>query len=261
MLVRGKPIDLEEIMDHTSYPLPAPSLATNAVFLAIVLFLALGLPTATYNAARQIHGPGPQPRKLATVAGVAMMLWLALTGMLAARGLLHTDGPPPAPFQKLMVASAVLTAVLALTRPGRLWVTGLPLWILVGFQGFRLPLELVLWALHRQGALPIQMTLEGSNFDVLSGLLALPLAFWLRQGQPPRAIVWAWNVLGLGLLVNIVQIAVRSTPGVLRAYVTEPPNVLVFGLPYVWLPTICVLAALLGHLLVFRAMLQQKPNT
>lgn len=62
------------------------------------------------------------------------------------------------------------------------------------------------------------------------------------------------NLLGLGLLANIVAIAVLSTPVPFRAFMNEPANRLPSMFPYVWLPTFLVQAALFGHLLVFRAL-------
>ncbi|MSQ84256.1 MAG: hypothetical protein EXR77_15460 [Myxococcales bacterium] len=242
-------------------PIPAPTPLLTALFVAIVFALVFALLRATFAAGGPAGEPAARTRRWVALTAAGMLAWVGVTGVLAARGLLNTDAPLPAPFHRLMLLSALATGAFAFLAPGRRLVAGVPLWKLCGFQAFRVPLEFVLWALYANGSLPVQMTYEGRNFDVLSGLLAIPLAFFLRRGRVPSGVIWAWNLLSLGLLVNIVQIAVRSTPGPLRAFTNDPPNVLVFSLPWVWLPTICVLAALLGHLLVFRGLLAQKPNS
>ena len=61
-----------------------------------------------------------------------------------------------------------------------------------------------------------------------------------------------WNLAGLGLLVNVVTVAIQSFPGPLQSL--WPSNTWVTGLPYVWLPTVMVPLALGGHLLVFRRL-------
>jgi hypothetical protein len=66
-------------------------------------------------------------------------------------------------------------------------------------------------------------------------------------------VIWAWNLLGLGLLINIVTIAILSMPTPMRRF-EGPANVFVATFPYVWLPTVMVSAALLGHLLVARRL-------
>jgi hypothetical protein len=84
---------------------------------------------------------------------------------------------------------------------------------------------------------------------------AILLALWLRFGRPPRAIVRAWNLLGLLLLVNIVSVAVLSTP-IFARFGAAPDrlNTFVTEVPYVLLPAVLVLAAWAGHLVIFRAL-------
>ena len=60
--------------------------------------------------------------------------------------------------------------------------------------------------------------------------------------------------LRFALLVNIVVTAILSTPVPFRYFTSEPANLLPSTLPYVWLPTFLVQAALFGHLLIFRAI-------
>ena len=61
------------------------------------------------------------------------------------------------------------------------------------------------------------------------------------------------NVLGFALLLNIVVIAILSTP-LFRSFGDDRLNVWVTYPPFVWLPAVMVLAALAGRLLIFRAL-------
>jgi hypothetical protein len=63
----------------------------------------------------------------------------------------------------------------------------------------------------------------------------------------------AWNVLGFALLVNIVAVAVLST-SLLRWFGDERLTLFVTYAPYVWLPTVLVVAPLMGHILVWRKL-------
>ena len=67
-----------------------------------------------------------------------------------------------------------------------------------------------------------------------------------------RIGLWGWNIFGLVLLANIVTIAILSMPTEFRIFMNEPANIFVAHIPYVWLPTVLVQTALLGHLLLFR---------
>ena len=152
-----------------------------------------------------------------------------------------------------LVAVAVSAVLLSRSPLGKLLSAGLPFAALVGFQGFRILAELALWSAHKEGLAPVQMTFEGLNFDILSGISAFVLAPWLAR-RPSRPVIWAWNFGALALLLVIVGIAALSAPTPLRQFMNEPANTFVARFPYVLLPGVLVFAALVGHLLVFRKL-------
>lgn len=229
-----------------------------AGFTALVLAVTGFAVVATAGAARA-GGEDPEATaKLRTRTAIALGAWLALTGGAAASGVLARFDALPPPLMVLVATSAVLSTTVALSRIGRLLAEGLPLAALVGFQAFRLPLELVLHRLSLDGVLPAQMTFDGMNYDIATGVLAVPLALWLSRGGAPRVVVLLWNLLGLALLLTIVTIAILSAPGPLRAFVNEPANTIVTTLPFVWLPTVLVQSAWIGHLLVFRRLRMER---
>src|SRR5262245_4593506 len=77
-------------------------------------------------------------RGLAAAAVVAA--WIAITGIAAARGVLHFDAPPT--MLLVLVASLALSIGLALSPVGRRIAVGVPVAVLVGYQGFRVIVEL-----------------------------------------------------------------------------------------------------------------------
>jgi hypothetical protein len=79
------------------------------------------------------------------------------------------------------------------------------------------------------------------------------VALAIGTGRAGAGLVRAWNVLGLALLVNVVAIAILSTPR-FRLFGDTQVNVFVMYAPFVWLPSVMVLAAFAGHLIVFRAL-------
>jgi hypothetical protein len=192
-----------------------------------------------------------------TISGV--ILWLALTGGLAASGTLADFDRTPPPMLALAGAAGILTLVLAFSPFGTRLAFGLPMTFLVGFQAFRIVVEVVLAQLYHVGQVPVQMTYEGRNFDVFSGTSALLIAWISSRLRLPQRVLLIWNVIGLGLLINIVVIALLSTPIPLRVFMNEPANTIIATWPYVWLPTFLVQAALFGHILVFRRLLVPAP--
>jgi hypothetical protein len=224
------------------------SAGVTAAFLATVLGVAA---LAGLALARSAPADDTRATWLSWRLGVGLLGWVAIPGGLAAAGLLNRYPLPP-PALVVVALTTLGTIAVAWSRTGTRIIGAVPLWLLVGYQVFRIPVELVLHRLYTEGVIPVEMTYAGRNFDIVSGLTAAAVALWIRRGRDAKGLVLLWNLLGLGLLVNIVTIAVLSTPIPIRQF--DPPNLLPGLFPYVWLPTVLVQAALLGHLLVFRAL-------
>ncbi|HYW09305.1 MAG TPA: hypothetical protein VE913_20260 [Longimicrobium sp.] len=187
------------------------------------------------------------------VAGAGAALWLALTASAASSGMLGFTGTPPT-MVLLLVAVLTLALGLGLSGVGKQLASGLPLAALVGVQSFRLPLELLMHRAFEEGVMPGQMSYSGRNFDIVTGITAIGVAGLLAAGRMPTWGVRAWNWMGMALLVNVVVIANLSTPTPFRVFMNEPANVWIARAPFVWLPAVMVLTALLGHIVIFRRL-------
>jgi hypothetical protein len=189
---------------------------------------------------------------LLTALGIAA--WLAISWGIASNGSLAFRGSGPPPLARMVLALTVFTALLAFSPVGARISASLPLGAIVGFQVFRIPVEIVLAALHHEGLVPGRMTYEGMNYDIVSGLSAVVIALLAMRGALPRWGLWVWNVGAMVLLVTIVVIANLSTPGPFQIFTDGPKTTILFTAPYVWLPGFLVPSALFGHLLVFRRL-------
>jgi hypothetical protein len=155
-----------------------------------------------------------------------------------------------------------LASVIAFSRYGWRLAAGLPVALLVAIQGFRLPLELAMHRMYERGVMPVQMSYSGRNFDIITGITAFLVAWLVASGRGGRRLVLAWNLLGLALLINVMTVAILSMP-LFRYFGDDRLNIWVTYPPFVWLPAVMVLAALAGHLLIFRAVgapERQKPR-
>ena len=233
----------------------SPSISTEALFVAVVLGVAS---IFVYTVLTMVPGRGDPHRGRFGVVAMVLVFWLLVPAVLASRGLLDQYSPLPAPGFVLVGLITFGTVILALSAFGSRLAAGIPLAGLVGYQVFRVPLEWVLHELYAEGVIPVQMTYAGQNFDFVTGVLAAALGLWLLTGHRTVWLVAAWNIIGLALLVNIVTIAILSTPMPYRYFMNDPPNLLPSTFPYVWLATFLVQAALFGHLLVFRSISQKR---
>lgn len=187
------------------------------------------------------------------IAAIGTAGWMAGTLSLAVGGTFRRWNDTPPPFALLVAAILLIAFGVAFSGAGRRIATHVPLWALIATQAFRLPLEIAMHQLAERGVMPPQMSYSGLNFDVLTGATAVVVAALVATGRAGRATVMTWNVAGLLLLANVVVIAILSTPR-MQLFGPDRESVFVTYPPFVWLPAVMVLAALLGHLLIFRAL-------
>jgi hypothetical protein len=190
------------------------------------------------------------PPRLLAVTAIVSVLMAAQFG-LAEIGLLRQWARVPPPFLLMMTATMAVTIFAAASSLGRRVAATTPVAARVGSQAFRLPLELVMHHAATIGLMPVQMSYSGRNLDIVTGALAIPVALLAAAGHAPRALIRAWNLLGLALLLNIVIIAIASLPA-FAAFGSDRLNTWVADVPYVWLPGVLVPAALIVHIVTFR---------
>lgn len=239
------------------YVMVRPSLISTLAFVVIVVAVSLAFPAAVWLGALRASGAVAARRSALWACGATLGV-LAVSALLAESGALASSPSGIGVMAYFLLCTGGAT-VLAFSPLGQRVAQGVPLYALVGFQAFRLPLELVLHRWYMEGVLPVQMTYEGHNFDVVTGLLALVLGPLSYFGKLGRRAAWAFNLIGSALLVNVAAIAVRSSPVPLRAYLDEPPLLLALQAPYTWILPVCVSGALFGHLITFRRLAGTEP--
>lgn len=236
------------------YDLSEPAVVAFVVLPALVVTLVVvGVRYAWQRDGQSRHQSGR-----ATVRALSLSLaWMIIWGLAAGRGLLRDWSRTPPPFAGLVAAVAILSLVVGCGPVGRRLARHVPLWVLIGVQGFRLPLELAMHGLYERGIMPVQMSYSGRNLDVLTGAGALIVAALVATQRCGRSVVWGWNVVGLLLVLNVVTVGVLSTPR-FQYFGPDQVNVFVTYVPFVWLPAVLVPAAIAGHIVVFRALLLSR---
>lgn len=236
----------------------APSPESTLAFLGIIAFICTSAVIGVWRGGTSEETDSVRNR-WGILAGLAMLAWLLMGAAVPLSHILETRIlPPPTLFYVVIcfLAAAGLTA-----SPFGYRLANWPLAALIGFHAFRLPLELILHQWFRAGTLPVQMTYEGHNFDIVTGLLAISIGLWSLFGQVPRAVIWGFNLVGTSLLAVVIGIAITSSPVPFRRYMNDPPVLLVFNFPYSWIVPIAVTGALMGHLVLFRKLFSGRNAT
>jgi len=194
---------------------------------------------------------------------ISIGAWMVFQGYLADAGFYATfDGKP-----RLLAAVApplLLIISLFLFRGSRALLSGVSLEVLTLLSIVRIPVEIVIDWWYHAGLAPQLMTFEGRNFDIISGVTA-PIVFFfvfynpqssLEKGK--RVMLIIWNVACLLLLINIVVNAVTSIPSPIQTQAFDQPNIAVLQYPFIWLPSVIVPAVLFSHLVSLWRLLTER---
>ena len=163
-----------------------------------------------------------------------------LSGILSLSGFLNDFSTFPPKFIIVLVVPLVTIIWAIRTKTTREILQHTPPESIIRLQSFRVFVEILLWMLFIANLAPIQMTFEGRNFDVLSGLTAPLIAFLVARKKLSVPLTILWNVACLGLLINIVTTAILSLPTPFRVFMNEPSSAIVAEFPVVWLPALLV---------------------
>jgi hypothetical protein len=188
---------------------------------------------------------------------IGLVAWVLLQGSLSLNHLYSTDLGAMPPKIALFGLVPTLVAIVGLfaTAAGRRFMDGLPLRPLTYLHAVRVPVEVVLFLLFGAGAIPELMTFAGRNFDIVAGLTAPLVAYWgFTKPRLGRRVLLGWNIVCLGLLLNIVIHALLAAPTPLQQLAFERPNIGVLYFPFSWLPTVVVPLVLLAHLVAIRQL-------
>lgn len=224
------------------------SLPSIIAFVGVVVFVIAAFGLGTYRATRR--DADPASARAATIRALAILAaGLLAFSLFVTSGIIEARPFPLIPLTFLIIN---LTAVgYGLSAAGKRLAENLPLQALVGFQAFRLPLELVLHSWVAQGTIPMSMTWNGSNLDIISGITAAALAPFAAR----PAVAWIANVVGFTLLINVARVAMMSSP-LPFAWDVQPKLLLIAHLPYALIAPVCVAGAFAGHIVLTRRLLR-----
>lgn len=188
-----------------------------------------------------------------------ILAWAAFQTVLGLLGFYKTNTTVPPRFALLVMPAVIFIIILFLSRKGRTFIDSLDIKLLALFSVIRIPVEIVLFWLFINKAIPELMTFEGRNFDILSGISA-PLIYYfgfVKKKLDKNALL-IWNFVCLGLLLNVVFYALLSIPSPIQQFAFEQPNTAVTFFPFVLLPSVLVPLVLFSHLVAIRQLLKGK---
>ena len=186
-----------------------------------------------------------------------MSAWISLQTCISLSGFYA--GAPATQFRLLLIVMPPIALVsgLFLTKKGKAYLDRLDMHLLSIIHIVRIPVDLVIYWLFIARMLPYEVTCGGGNLDIFAGFSA-PLVYYF--GMLKHRINWlgvlGWNLLSMGLLVNLAVNSVLFAPCVFGMSVTAPPAGAVSYFPFVFLPSMMIPIILVSHLAVIRRLIK-----
>jgi hypothetical protein len=227
----------------------APAFAWILLTAICVGLLLIGLKAAL----KKTGWERSRQKKIFFLTGAVILPWIALLLAGSYNGFFADFSTlPPRPALAILIPLPFVL-LFAFSKKGTQLLQSIPSHWLVYMQSFRIVVELLLLFAFINNKLPIQMTFEGRNFDVVTGVLALPVGYLLmRKKSNAKKLAVAFNIIGLLLLLNVLVIAVLSMPTPLRQFINEPALTLVAQFPFILLPGVLVPLAYTLHIFSLR---------
>jgi len=185
---------------------------------------------------------------------MVIIAWLTIQSIAALKDFYINTAAVPPRFL-LAVAPVGVAVILFSLFSSMAFINKLNLQTLTLLHIIRIPVEVVLLYLFYHKAIPQIMTFEGRNWDILSGITAPVMYYFVfvKRALSAKWLLW-WNIACLLLLLNIVSIAFLSAPFSFQQLGFEQPNVAVLYFPFIWLPSCVVPLVLSSHLLAIRKL-------
>jgi len=238
---------------------------TTLYFISQALFILISLVSYTWvlkellaALAKTSFTPERKKKIFRWTIGV-LMAWVIFISLLSISGFIQDFSTLPPKFFSVLIIPLIGIISLMFTKTLKEILLFIPPQNIIRLQSFRIAVEVLLWLLFIQNLLPVQMTFEGRNFDILSGVSAPIIAhFCFMKKNWSRTAAIVWNLIGIGILINIVVIAILSMPTPFRFFMNEPANTILTYFPFIFLPGLLVPLAYGLHLVSLTQLLHKE---
>jgi len=230
---------------------------------AIVLFIAGFLYSIAFiaNPARQAALDAGMTRVSARNIQLGIfgfyILYLAYAAILSLKGVFYINSLPP----KVMVFTAIpliiiLFVIVGNTKLFRKLLQSITLESLIALHTFRF-LGVFFLLLYFYHLLPGAFAFSAGIGDIITAILALPVAKMVAQGKPGSLkMAYAWNIFGALDIITLLVITVISAYNSIATGEQGSMEMTIF--PFVWFPAFAPATILFLHTAIFRKLQQIK---
>lgn len=190
---------------------------------------------------------------------IVMFIWLVFQTIMGLSGFYQVMDTIPPRFLLIVLPPVLFVVYLFISEKGMVYIDNLDQSMLTLLHVVRIPVEIVLFWLFLNNAVPELMTFEGRNFDILSGVSAIFVYYFgFVKKKMNKKVMLFWNFICLLLLINIVANAALSVPSPIQQFAFDQPNIGILYFPFNWLPSFIVPVVLFSHLAAIRQLVRKR---
>jgi hypothetical protein len=226
-------------------------------FVAVTIIFIVWFLLVLRSGIERTRSRGISKRSVFDWIVIIVLAWCLFTARSASAGMYSDFNALPPTFIIVILIPLVLIIWATSTTRAREIFSAIPPERILFIQSFRILVEVFLWMLFVENVIPVQMTFEGQNFDILAGITG-PVMGLIIQRKRSRSLLVVWNLICLALLINIVAVSILSAPLPFRVFMNEPANTFVTKFPFIWLPAVLVPLAYTLHIISLRQAFMMK---
>lgn len=222
------------------------------------LLTIICLTIITYGLHHVLHKTNFERRKKQRILFstiICFAVWVTTLSFLSFKGFFADfSSLPPRPVLAMLLPLPFIL-LTGFSSTGSQILQAVPQHWLILMQSFRIFVEILIWFTVLANKFPIQMSFEGRNLDILTGVFALAAAYLIAGKRHNQSkIIIGFNVIGIVLLLNILIVALLSMPTEIRYFMNEPSAALVAQFPFILLPGVLVPIAYSFHIFSLRQL-------
>ncbi|HYG03209.1 MAG TPA: hypothetical protein VD927_12245, partial [Chryseosolibacter sp.] len=170
-------------------------LLTTEIGFVIVTVIFLGLLLSIFfKAIRESSWTDEKKIKVRRWIVISMAAWFTFLSFWSLSGIMADFERFPFNFIPIIIIPLVATITITFTGNMRELLLLIPQEKLLALQSFRIFVEILLWMLFVDQVLPVQMTFEGRNFDILAGITGPIVALLYGAGRISPRFLLVWNL-------------------------------------------------------------------
>jgi len=194
------------------------------------------------------------PHALRKNAAVLLLVWVTyVIGMTFTGVLDNLSMPPKAPIF-IIIPAFIIAFISASSKGFQSVLDNTPKHVPILIQSFRIIVELLIYRAFVDRYFPQRVTYEGLNYDILMGIIALPMALLVFKGIAKRKGIIAFNITGL-IVLGLTGYAF-VTSFYFSDFMSASGEIALVKAPFILLPGVLLPFAIFYHIVSIKQNLR-----